>query len=1374
MKYLVIFIFFLAVNINAGWTAIPSGVTNNLNSLAFIDDNNVLIVGNSGKILKSNNGGATWVSKASGVSGNLNDIFVVGSTAWAVGDYGSNGIKSNDGGETWFEININASENLNAVHFINSNTGWVVGDFGTIFKTTNGGTSWFQQWLGETDNYNDVVFLDQNTGWIVGENGTIMKSVNGGFSWTRLPSVNLQLYSILFIDNINGWICGEAGSVFKTTNGGANWIDGNNGSTYPNFSVNFINPNEGYIVGENGTITKTSNAGLSWINDISGTNNNLNKTLFINNELGFCVGNNGTILKYQKNMNDGLVAYYPFNGNANDESGNGRNLIAGRCSDQLPSLTLDRNNNSNSAYYFNGVNQAFQFSGGWPLTGSNEISVSLWIYAENDGMPIMNGDNGEFFINRHVFGLKTTCSDWIGASNSDNDLNKWYHLVGVWKQGEFIRFYSNSELKSITTNIPNCSIRYGSGFHYNGIGNYFNGWCSEQSHFKGKLDDIRIYNRALSETEIAELYWSEAPVQLVSPTNSATSQPRNVTLKWDALNLADSYQLEVSSNSAFTQIITTQNTSSTSYLNTNLSNGKTYYWRVRAKKGDTYTPWSEVRSFTTVTGSIDLESGLVAHYPFIGGSTEDFSGNGNHGTRYGATKTTDRFGNSDCAYSFDGVDDYIQILNNEKMNFPYNQDFSIGLWCKFPATQLDADVQDNSIIEKWDNYSGGYPYTIRILNQNMGNDNGFIYAARNDCNNVPVVAARNPYNDDNFHFVTFLRKQGKMYLFVDNILKLTEIDNTASTCMSTNISITIGKRSHDHLKNFYRGVIDDIRFYNRALSDAEVAALYNEGNTTPKQAPTLFCDSKVQQGTDLEVAVFNCTANNLVKLNFYGNTNYEYSANANSSLSHIFEINTAEIAPGNYEVIAYDTKTGVFSNKKSVIITANPSLKQLLIIQPQAESLPKNTNLRVIWSDYMSIVNGYNVNGPRRNYHFKLYIKFGNGEYIPFPADKLGWADNNTQQTFEMNYSLTSIENSVQIKIVDVLQNNRSIESPVFSVTDIPAGFEIKKLWDYSIANPPANRPTEPEGVVADGVSRIVLNVKKIDPNRVIQTVKAEIVGTDMKTFGKLCHDLNFNNSYYDITTSQTPDLVKVIGGDDNNYYFWFISPEDFLTQESDKYIVDRKVKVKFTVTYDNSVEITYLPLTIKRTPLILVHGFGDSEYGWSNFKNSSYKYYEDVRWTFKKAISLKDPFASLFHNAFDVKTEIKDLIYSSVLNGYATNQVDYVCHSMGGAILRTLEETKELDFYDDIEYRTYMNQATNINNGFVHKFITLNTPHNGTPIGDFLIKDLIHLVNSNPFFTDWFKKYFNFENRPNIVSGRKPIIFGLINIFREKILFLR
>ena len=75
-------------------------------------------------------------------------------------------------------------------------------------------------------------------------------------------------------------------------------------------------------------------------------------------------------------------------------------------------------------------------------------------------------------------------------------------------------------------------------------------------------------------------------------------------------------------------------------------------------------------------------SGLVGWWPF-NGNANDESGNGNNGTVYGATLTTDRFGNGNQAYSFDAAqNNYFGIPHNASLNFQSNNTISISIWIK--------------------------------------------------------------------------------------------------------------------------------------------------------------------------------------------------------------------------------------------------------------------------------------------------------------------------------------------------------------------------------------------------------------------------------------------------------------------------------------------------------------------------------------------------------------------------------------------------------------------------------------------------------------------------------------------------------------------
>ncbi|MFH1318040.1 MAG: hypothetical protein ABIH71_03395, partial [Candidatus Omnitrophota bacterium] len=113
-------------------------------------------------------------------------------------------------------------------------------------------------------------------------------------------------------------------------------------------------------------------------------------------------------------INDGLVAYYPFNSNANDESGNENN-----CTVYGPMLSIDRFGNSNSAYIFDGYDDYIEIdnSANFPITQS--LSISVWIKPTNPNKTNAGSIVTKYgdeqapypFKNQRTFGLFHSYSD---------------------------------------------------------------------------------------------------------------------------------------------------------------------------------------------------------------------------------------------------------------------------------------------------------------------------------------------------------------------------------------------------------------------------------------------------------------------------------------------------------------------------------------------------------------------------------------------------------------------------------------------------------------------------------------------------------------------------------------------------------------------------------------------------------------------------------------------------------------------------------------------------------------------------------------------------------------------------------------------------
>ena len=228
----------------------------------------------------------------------------------------------------------------------------------------------------------------------------------------------------------------------------------------------------------------------------------------------------------QSFLTNGLVVYYPFNGNANDASGNGNNGTV-----QGATLTADRFGNANSAYYFNGVSSDILLPE--TLFGATipACTVSVWI--TTDGGPYsaqqmvlqkstLNGPVAIAVLTNYLFfGIETASGGFYNAS-APLLTNSTMHLVGVYQQGHSLTLYTNGVLASMTS-IPNENLLAGGlpissslgCYHYN-AGPYL--W------FRGTLDDFRVYTLALSASEVQQLYAYESTNTCVPHGAAATPE----------------------------------------------------------------------------------------------------------------------------------------------------------------------------------------------------------------------------------------------------------------------------------------------------------------------------------------------------------------------------------------------------------------------------------------------------------------------------------------------------------------------------------------------------------------------------------------------------------------------------------------------------------------------------------------------------------------------------------------------------------------------------------------------------------------------------------------------------------------------------------
>ncbi|AFH47900.1 5'-Nucleotidase domain protein [Ignavibacterium album JCM 16511] len=325
---------------------------------------------------------------------------------------------------------------------------------------------------------------------------------------------------------------------------------------------------------------------------------------------------------------DSLIAYFPFNGNANDESvfhNNGSAVNA--------LLTTDRFANQDAAYYFNGSDSRIQVPENSLYDfGFGDFTMSAWVnvsvfgtsrivsagYDENDNIW------GLGFGTHPVWGNGIRINYFLYSGNEFRDFSSdeiFNYLPGEWtfvtvsKSADQIKFYKDGKLAGTQTiNYPsNSNSLMSIGCRQYSSGNF-------QEFFNGKIDEVKIFNKSFSNQEIFQMYKSttSAP-NLQSPANNAIVNTLTPLLVWDSLVTATNYSVMIATDSLFNTIVLLQFSNAASYLVESgaLNPNVDYYWKVRTNNDGGVSPWSDVYHFTINLTDVEDEQQLPTGFALL-------------------------------------------------------------------------------------------------------------------------------------------------------------------------------------------------------------------------------------------------------------------------------------------------------------------------------------------------------------------------------------------------------------------------------------------------------------------------------------------------------------------------------------------------------------------------------------------------------------------------------------------------------------------------------------------------------------------------------------------------------------------------------------
>jgi hypothetical protein len=296
-------------------------------------------------------------------------------------------------------------------------------------------------------------------------------------------------------------------------------------------------------------------------------------------------------------------------------------------------------------------------------------------------------------------------------------------------------------------------------------------------------------------------------------------------------------------------------------------------------------------------------NGLVGWWPF-NGNANDESGNGNNGTVNGATLANDRFGNASSAYSFDGVDDFINVINPSILNFSVGTNFSVSFLYN-PLGVVTNLSGFNGLVSRMHGNPGAGPGD----GWQIGRDFNNYRVEASDLNQQGCAPILNSVIINSWVHVVLIfdRINGQIKYFSNGALIEVIFCQGITNSFVNNYDLKFGVERQG--QQYSSGSLDDIGIWNRALTECEIQDLYH----------AQLGSQAISAGPDQSI----CAGDN-VTLNGAGGSNYQWNNNVVDGQAF------APAQSNSYVVTAQDTLgcTGTDTVVVTVLENANSTLTQ--------------------------------------------------------------------------------------------------------------------------------------------------------------------------------------------------------------------------------------------------------------------------------------------------------------------------------------------------------------------------------------------------------------------------------------------------------------
>ena len=522
---------------------------------------------------------------------------------------------------------------------------------------------------------------------------------------------------------------------------------------------------------------------------------------------------------------EGLVSWWRGEGNALDAVGNNNGTLAGNTT-YAPGVV-------GRGFVLDGNGDAVQLGNPVSLLLQN-FTIEAWIKRAS-ATGVGSGGDAAFFghgAGGSVFGINSSGTLFLGtvdysvvfAGTSITDTN--FHHVAVTKSGTSVVFYTDGVAYPAPAYAT--SFSYGTPAAIGARGDNLTG------SFLGMIDELSIYNRALTTSEIQSLYVANFTGKCSPGTPPViSSQPLSQTVLAGA---TVSFSVAASGGSPLSYQWSFNGTKLDRATNTVLTlsvvqvaQSGAYTVRVANAFGSVLSS-DAVLIVTPPSPCVPPPAGLVSWWEGDGNALD--SAGTNNGTLAGDTGYAP--GMVGQGFALDGSGDAVEVGNPTSLQL---QNFTIEAWIMRASTTGVGSDGDAAFFGYG---ADGYVFGI--------NSSGAIYLS---AVGVDSVTASTSITDTNFHHVAVTKSGTTVVFYIDGVAY-------AAPAYTTTFSFTtpaaIGARG-DNLKGSFLGRIDELSIYSRALPDSEIQSIYHTGISGKCPLPPEIVSQPQSQQADQGSAV---------------------------------------------------------------------------------------------------------------------------------------------------------------------------------------------------------------------------------------------------------------------------------------------------------------------------------------------------------------------------------------------------------------------------------------------------------------------------------------------------------------------------------------